>query len=456
MPKRDSTSTPPKVKVQQNPGVITEVRKYRLITPLYGGGVEPEQHDPITVVRASEIRGHLRFWWRATRGGAYGGNLEAMRKAEEEIWGSAGGAGKAGPSQVSIVVSVKNKGTKETAFEVKRRERDGKPYTQPSPKIAKYAAFPLMPQKKGENGINETKTIGWKSKPVLLNVEFEVSFRYPEVYKMEVEAALWAWETFGGIGARTRRGFGALQRVDKDAPSLPYARNAKEWVVQATNKHVVKNGEWPAGVPHLSLDSRSYRTSQRKPNAISAWIHLIGKLQEFRQDKARYNKDTGEQNKYGMSHWPEANAIRQLFGRTPSLTVLNPEPEQWPSKFPRARFGLPIIFHMPHDKGLKGKKLSLEGIERNPNEKYDRLASPLVLRPLACADGAVGLALILEWEPLNEMDERYTPPGGLVLKGAPGNPHVESQLLPDEAKHIPVLNSQTDILQAFLDYLKGK
>ena len=59
---------PPEVKNNERPGWVTEIRKYKVITPLYGGGEETQKPDSVTTVRASEVRGHLRFWWRALHG----------------------------------------------------------------------------------------------------------------------------------------------------------------------------------------------------------------------------------------------------------------------------------------------------------------------------------------------------------------------------------------------------
>ncbi|KPL80188.1 type III-B CRISPR module RAMP protein Cmr1 [Herpetosiphon geysericola] len=68
---------------------ITKTRSYKLITPLFGGGVEAGLNDPLTPIRASGIRGQLRFWWRAIRGGGYS-SVDDLRAKEAEIWGSAG------------------------------------------------------------------------------------------------------------------------------------------------------------------------------------------------------------------------------------------------------------------------------------------------------------------------------------------------------------------------------
>ncbi len=67
---------------------ITRSYSIQVVTPLFGGGVEPGRNDPVTLIRGAGIRGHLRFWWRATRGASYESEKE-LRKKEEEIWGTA-------------------------------------------------------------------------------------------------------------------------------------------------------------------------------------------------------------------------------------------------------------------------------------------------------------------------------------------------------------------------------
>ena len=58
-----------------------------LITPMFGGGVEPRVHDASFPIRPTAIRGQLEFWWRATVGAQYPTPSE-LRTAESEIWGS--------------------------------------------------------------------------------------------------------------------------------------------------------------------------------------------------------------------------------------------------------------------------------------------------------------------------------------------------------------------------------
>ncbi len=99
---------PPSVDPKKNANIITQIREYQLITPLFGGGVTPGEIDPVTAIRGTEIRGQLRFWWRACRAGQYK-DLQEMKKAEDTIWGKAYKKGETPPTHdqtVQIVVDV--------------------------------------------------------------------------------------------------------------------------------------------------------------------------------------------------------------------------------------------------------------------------------------------------------------------------------------------------------------
>lgn len=429
---------PPKVEKQARTCWMTEIRKYKIITPLFGGGEVPHSPDIITVVRASEVRGHLRFWWRATRGGMFHGNLAEMKRREEEIWGSAGDKGKPGPSNIIISLSVSKRGNDFQAINQQNHPINN--IGSPSSKHG-YVAFPLRDE---QNPV------------VKENIEFELRIDYPDEITInkgghrdekikigiELKAALWAWETFGGIGARTRRGFGALQCVEVNGHSVtpPTVDEFDNWLKDQLNQWVT-SGSWPDGVPHLSQSLNHKIKKGKEPGKM--WHDLFRKLKDFRQ--SRYHDKSGRP--LGRSKWPEPNAIRRL---TKTFAPSHKSSKSSVDKFPRAKFGLPIIFEFKKDDVAHGDpaRTTLQG-----GDELNRLASPLILRPIACAGGAVGLAAILEWQPRSPSDEAYTPPGGLVLKTSSGGVPVKSDLTPQEAKNIPPLHGQTDVLQAFLDFL---
>jgi hypothetical protein len=110
-----------------------------------------------------------------------------------------------------------------------------------------------------------------------------------------------------------------------------------------------------------------------------AWENLIQKYQRFRQMR------TGNP---GRSKWPEPNAIRILTGQyNPKHRPLK-DSELW---FPRAAYGLPIVFHFK-DQGEPNSKLEV-------SEKEDRWASPVILKAIKLKGGVYQVALLLNSSP---------------------------------------------------------
>ncbi len=402
-------------------GYITQEREYELITPLFGGGVEPGMADPVTTIRATEIRGHLRFWWRATRGGQFDGDLQEMKKAEDRLWGAASSGNDTLPSQVNIQVVPTNRGRKFIARNNRGEEVGVFDINSPFG----YVAFPLRDRRQH----------------VIEGVKFKLNIRYPSASRTDIEAALWAWETFGGIGGRTRRGFGAIKLLSIDGRLQPLpnanAKQVHQLITQKFATHLAA-GKLPPDLPCISKDSRDLVVTELHGIAIDAWKYLIKRLREFRQKRNQGN----QQNRPGRSQWPEPDAIRRITRRA---SARHRQPLSRLDVFPRAEFGLPIVFKFKDDNQGDPNVITLEGAE----DGAKRLASPLILRPLACANNqAVGLAMIL--------DTRCAPPGGLMLNGAPGNPIVTSdltELSDDELDSIAPLNGSDDVLAAFLDTL---
>lgn len=403
--RRPDKKRPGEVQPQAQPEIITQVRHYKLITPLFGGGVIPGEADPITVVRATEVRGHLRFWWRATRGGQFDGNLATMKAAEEKIWGSAAAEGRQGPSNLIVEIAITDRGT-------------------PRPTDSKSAESYIRIAEDNYDAI-------WDG------VEFDLILRYPATLRMsdgvfkigrEIDATLWAWETFGGIGARTRRGAGALRctSIDRKPLKSHHPNETRSQIKKGLLNHVVE-GVWPDNVPHLHrTDLRYAILSKGARTAQAVWHDLITDLKDFRQWR---NGKKG----FGRTLWPEPEAIRKVTGSkakkiAPQLVNVD--------KFPRAFFGLPLVFDMRHDQGQPKYKLQAQN--------HDRLASPLILRPIACNDDkAAGLAVILQGVSM---------PPDIELDGF--GP-VETVLTSDEASQIEPLEGETDVLQAFLEYLQS-
>lgn len=445
---------------------ITEVRTYDIITPLFGGGVEPGQPDPISVVRASEVRGQLRFWWRATRGGQFGGDLERMRAAEEALWGGAArfenGQPVTGQSLVQVVVEPIERGYPVTTFP----GRNGRtPHIGDPGSLLSYGAFPLR-----ETGGQQGQRRRGEQRSVLVGVSFQLTMSFPAERDAEVQSALWAWESFGGLGARTRRGFGALKLIqrlrngaqaDRNLPRSDKTKDLGDWYAGSARAHII-GSHWPPDVPHLDVDRSPVvkalpggfkvghedfekwmeatlihnrvprREAQELLPALVAWYYPIFKLQQFRQSRR-----TNDRGPFGRSHWPEPDEIRQ---RTTGFNGRHSNRLTRAPKFPRAAFGLPIVFKFK-DEEIDPPQTILQGVH------HDRLSSRLVLRPIACANGSyVAAATVLAGPDI--------PPGGLRLEGARVPHGINTQPLTTSEAGFRPLNGNTDVIAAYLDTLK--
>lgn len=457
---RKQSGSPPAVTPQQRAVVITQVREYQLITPLYGGGVKPIEADPITVVRATEGRGHLRFWWRACRGGQYG-DLTDMKREEDAIWGKAHKKDDTIVPQeqmIQIIVEPLRRDANEEIepfrIEQDRNGRDQSRYDS-STRIPAYAAFPL------QHSDEEIRQPTPPSKKVCNNVNFRLTISFPINRRDDVAAALWAWETFGGIGARTRRGFGALRctsikengrTIEIDSPQADRERTQR-WIGEKLTTYVA-DGLWTPSVPHLKNQGMAFKVvnSSNARDSWAVWNYLINKLRSFRQNR----QPSKNPKQPGRSEWPEPSEIRELTSQSFPPHKNPPIPNPPIHKFPRAAFGLPIIFQFkdrnkrdPDDPLMDPRNTVLQ------LTTSERLASPLILKPLACQGGAyVGLAMILEGTGVDE-DQ-------LILKTQKGKKAdwpVKATFAPGESLVIPVspipIDSRTNALQAFLRYLEG-
>lgn len=441
--------TPPENILPRKLAIIEQKRKYELITPLYGGGVATTESDPVTVVRATELRGQLRFWWRAMRGGQIEGDPH-LKSQEDAIWGKAYEKGDIGIPQeqtIQIVIDVDpaRRGKAIKPFEIQR----GRPKSING--IPGYVAFPLQPDQKKLQMSQPFVPDLWEG------ICFTLTITYPAHLSKEIEAALWAWETFGGLGARTRRGFGALHLLEIDGvsyqSSLPVSHDIERWIRDAIRKHS-KGGSFPRGLPHLTSNMQLV-VMPPVDNPMRAWNNLIRKLQDFRQQKEEGKQSAQPEKNYTKrSAWPEADTIREMVRKGPVSAI---------KKFPRAAFGLPIIFHFTGNNAPAGNytlnEARKERKEATDPPNKERFASPLILRPFLCSDKrAVGLALLLEGSRV-DLDHLVLQDDKKRLQYADGRSVLNGTLTPNEAnkitKKIEALHNETDVLQAFMKFCKG-
>ncbi len=180
----------------------------KTITPLSGGGYKTRECDELIPIRSATVRGHLRFWWRATAEAQFS-SVQELYERECELWGGPSEKNKIRVGKVGVRVEVLQKGTKEPHSQIAPKSR---------PKDGPLPGFFLFP-------FQEVKNQNIPEASGLKGVRFKLYIDYTDAVddrqKQEVQTAIKAWLTFGGVGARTRRGCGALEVLNQPDWLLP-------------------------------------------------------------------------------------------------------------------------------------------------------------------------------------------------------------------------------------------
>ena len=346
--------------------------KLSLITPMFGGSADAGQVDPHRPVTAKSIRGHLRFWWRACRAGQFRSvdDVDDMFRREAEIWGAAAefnnkGGLEQGPGAVDLEVEVTN------AELIRKASRESGPQER-------VFMFPFQrPAAEPLRDVSFTLRLFLKS----------------EGFKEDVRDALIAWILFGGVGARTRRGCGALKLEGglEDYPSdYPSDVNAlRNWAGRLPT---------PPPEPWITCLSGVRAVLGKADSAENAWPSLGTYWSRFRKG-------------HSGGRWPDHEVLKQLRGDEKSLSLVKPF------------LGLPIVYQ-PFPGSFVGT------VEP---EDSGRMASPVILKPLALGNREVRPAVVVLRAPR---------PGRVKVKGK----KFEVTLPLDD----PIIEGYGDLFEAVL------
>ena len=358
-----------------------------LITPMYGGGVKAGVVDRNMPIRASALRGQLRFWWRLLNSTTY---LDSKRlfNAESALWG---GISSSGPKASQVTLQVKANPVRPQDL-ISSRDNNRR--------ISGNFDYVLILEQ-GDN-----PTLLKEGYVFNLVLRFKPTVTPPQ--KAQVIEALHWWASFGGVGARTRRGLGAVKATGSNLNPV-----SKQEVASKNGVMVLRN---PGN------------------NAVNAWRSAINKLKKFRQGVG-----VGRRNGPGLSYWPEPDTIRRFSGQP----ATGHKPTHPVDGYPRAAFGLPIVFHFK-DRGDPNDHV-LE------SEHSDRMASPLILRPYFDGTQYHSLALLLPgWEDRVSVPVRFK--SNSRGEAWPNDPTLRGT----QANDVPPMSGRGhDALSAFLEYFRS-
>ena len=364
-----------------------------VITPIFGGGVEPNENDLDMIIRPSSIRGHLRFWWRATFGAKFD-TAKNLFNREGEVWGTTNS-----PSPVTIQISQPG------ASSLKQRDASNYYGFQNKYGPESYVLFPAREKKASicKEGFKFQLKVTWPTHKALQhlrdkeNAALRQAGKRPIADKIDdispdVEEAIWAWANFGGIGARTRRGCGALFCKETGPSSIDdigkwYKNHFERFGIEQQTHLAWPKREWPT-LPQAIMIGHTWG------DPVVEWGRAIEIMSSFRQGVG-IGRNPGESKFPGRSLWPEPETIRKLVGSRLPKHKLQPH---MPDSFPRAELGLPILFHFKDGQDPPPQSLN-KNREPFPTELCPvgakRMASPIILRPMAFDDGTKAVRLII-------------------------------------------------------------
>jgi len=198
--------------------VVTISAWYEVVTPLFCAGARQDDVG----VRPASLRGILRWWWRATRYGVYhaGCNgdpsqaLGELDEEEEKLFGSS----EKGQGQVALRVAranltVLSPGELLTVLSpgelLRTSKRNGAAVVGPGARYLGYGLVEAASTKSGKRAGQLVRSCGRANPDTSVRVEL-VCRGLDEAQLDTLEIALDALGLFGGLGARSRRGWGSL------------------------------------------------------------------------------------------------------------------------------------------------------------------------------------------------------------------------------------------------------
>lgn len=172
------------------------------ITPMFLSGADQRKAE----LRAPSIKGLLRYWWRALHPTS---NIRALNEKENSIFGSGGENGSVG-SSFSLRVTYKNLQTTKEKFPKQNIMVTSKGKTFPV-NILEYLAYGTYTYEGKDKGNVFSRE--W-IKP---GTKFHIHMTFfKEKYMDEVLKSMYVFNLFGGIGSRSRNGFGGFSVLNYD------------------------------------------------------------------------------------------------------------------------------------------------------------------------------------------------------------------------------------------------
>ena len=170
---------------------------YRVVTPLFCSGADSNRAE----LRLPSFKGALRFWWRALAWPRYGGNLGEIQKQEDALFGSAAG----GQSRVLMRLIPGARPSMNSKGEILKAQGS---VVGEGARYLGYGVMEAFPSRtRGTEAGQLTRAC--------LGTPFEFTIQIrtrglDEQQQTSLKGALTTLGLLGGMGAKSRKGYGSL------------------------------------------------------------------------------------------------------------------------------------------------------------------------------------------------------------------------------------------------------
>lgn len=382
---------------------VTEIEAtYRVVTPCFCGGANQQPE-----FRLPSFKGVLRFWWRALAWTRHNGDLRAVQQHEDAIFGSAAN----GQSRVQVRL---------VSHAMRPVVPVGRVLTINGGAVvgegARYLGYGLMhAYASGKTGVRAGElTRACIESPFELTIQFRCRGLSPPQVDALTDAVA-SVGLLGGIGARSRRGYGSLslRSIDVDGE--------RRWSVPRSLEELgaaiggLRQPSGLTGLPEYTALSGRTRHVLLDGGDIApmALLDLVGaELVRFRSS-GREGKVLG--GRANAEHRFKADHLMLVNGRPGDA---HPQ---------RVAFGLPLNFGKPAH------------LQVRPTDR-DRRASPLLIHIGECCDQPVAVVSVLPAQFLPGPNPAISVGGRRVLQMAeetlygPVHQFLDRLLNPDQRK----------------------
>lgn len=237
-------------------------KTYKIITPMFIGDAKQE----LTNLRPPSIKGALRFWWRALNWGKFfkGDIAQALRDLHEQEGKLFGQAAREGveAGQASFLLQL----SEQPKLIDQNKEKDW-PQNQTG---SGYLGYGLMKDNK------QAHREGFKE-----NTKFSLSLIFKPNTSTEninsIKETLEVWGLLGGLGARSRRGFGSISDLSNLLTEEEYINKIN--TLLAKYKHITDNPPYTAFSKKASFKIISSESTARHAHQKAGYLY-----KEYRLD----------------------------------------------------------------------------------------------------------------------------------------------------------------------------